>query len=248
VTVAAIQQEATRRGITRLVHFTPLRNLVHIATADGGLLSTAQLSAADRQAFNPQDLRRLDGHPDHISCSIQYPNAYYLRSKKTNAAGEDRLFPDWVGIYIDPKHLWRDDTLLCTHNASGYGGTAVSFGAETFTDMFADRVQAPRNTWVRAKQPDFTPTDAQAEVLVHRQVPRSDILGLAVQTEDQARDTFARLRQLGAPVADMPIVIAPSFWTPMSLASDLGRGILPVEVPWHPPADERHDGAPGHAD
>jgi len=246
MTTEAIKTEAELRGITRLAHLTPLRNLVHIVTSDDGLLSTTQLTAAERQAFNQEDLVRLDGHPDHISCSVQYPNAYYLRSKRRDATGEARLFPDWVCIYLVPEHLWRDDTLFCTHNASGFGGARVSSGAETFSAMFADEVQAPQRNWTRDRHPDFTPTDAQAEVLVRRQVPRDGILGLAVETEAQARDTYARLRQLGAPIQDMPIVIAPSYWTPTPLAVGLAQGVLPVETPWHPPTDEGPDGDPRH--
>ena len=64
-----------------------MRNLVHIATSDAGVLSTAVLSTAERQAFNQQDLDRRDGHPEHISCSIEYPNAYYLRAKRASASG-----------------------------------------------------------------------------------------------------------------------------------------------------------------
>ena len=238
MTVEDIRREASRRGITRICHFTPLRNLVHIAAGGEGLLSTAQLTAAERREFNPQDRDRLDGYPDHISCSIQYPNAYYVLNKRRDARGEERLFPRWVCLFIAAHHLWRPDTLLCPHNAAGWRGANVAGGAETFAALFADEVIAPRNTWTRRHHPDAYPTDAQAEVLIYRRVPFADITGLAVEDADQAADTYAVLRQLGAPIVGKSVVIAPDFYAPAQLAARLARGQLPVESPWHAPVDD----------
>src|ERR1700722_3216987 len=100
----SILQQATQRGVTRLCHLTPLRNLVHIATT-GALLSTAELTADERAAFDQQDLKRLDGHPDHICCSVQYPNIWYLRRKRWDATPLQKLFPAWVCLLIDPAYL-----------------------------------------------------------------------------------------------------------------------------------------------
>jgi len=230
----AIQAEAERRGISRLTHFTPLRNLVHIATSDDGLLSTKALTDEERSAFNPQDLERLDGFPDHISCSIEHPNAYYLRRKRTEARGEERIFPDWVCLLIAPGHLWRDSTLLCPHNAAGRCGVNVGSGIECFKSLFAANVDAPQGVWTRARQPACCPTDAQAEVLVHRQIPPTDILGIAVESEAQAGDTYARLLQLEAPVEELPILVCPDFYSPTVLANGLRIGRRPVEQEWHP--------------
>ncbi|MGB7684857.1 MAG: hypothetical protein WBL45_03655 [Solirubrobacterales bacterium] len=120
--VEAIRTEAERREISRLAHFTPTRNLVHIVTSSDGLKSTTMMSEEERSEFNQQDLQRLDRHPDHISCTIEYPNSYYYRKKRRSARGEERLFPNWVCLLLLPKHLWRETTLLCPHNAAGWGG------------------------------------------------------------------------------------------------------------------------------
>lgn len=230
----AIRGEAERRGISRLAHFTPLRNLVHIATSDDGLLSTKALTEEERSAFNPQDLERLDGFPDHISCSIEYPNAYYLRRKRKDARGEERIFPDWVCLLIASSHLWRDSTLLCPHNAAGRRGVDVGSGIECFKSLFAEEVDAPQRVWTRERQPLCCPTDAQAEVLVHRQIPPRDILGIAVESEAQAGNTYAVLRQLEAPVEELPILICPDFYSPTTLALGLQANRRPVERDWHP--------------
>jgi hypothetical protein len=227
-----IREEAERREISRLAHFTPLRNLVHIA-AGKGLSSTKQMLVAERAEFNQQDLQRLDGYPDHICCSIEYPNAYYLRQKRRGARGEDRIFPDWVCLLIDPHHLWQETTRFCRHNAAGALGANVKGGADCFATLFADEVEAPRDTWKRGNQPDCCPTDMQAEVLVHRHIPLSDVQAIAVQSEDQAGDVYARLRQLGAPVDELPLIVAADFYRPYELAATLRSGQRPVESSWH---------------
>lgn len=79
-----IEEEATRRNITRLCHLTPFRNLLHIASGSG-LRSVADLSNDERAVFDQQDLERYDNHPDHISCSIEYPNVWYLRRRRWDA-------------------------------------------------------------------------------------------------------------------------------------------------------------------
>jgi hypothetical protein len=235
--VEAIRREAKRRKISRLAHFTPLRNLVHIATG-AGLLSTKYMTEQERSAFNQQDLKRLDGYPDHISCSIEYPNAYYVRRKRKEARGEERIFPDWVCLLLVPHHLWRGSTLFCPHNAAGGMGAAVQAGFDCFLGMFADEVEAPQRTWDRADQPECSPTDAQAEVLIHRHVPLADVLAVAVETDAQAGHTYGVLDQLEAPVEDLPIIVAPAFYAPTLLAIELSRGRRPVETAWHPPSGE----------
>ncbi len=234
--VEAIRAEAERREISRLAHFTPTRNLVHIASGDG-LKSTTMLEEEERAEFNPMDLVRLDGYPDHISCTIEYPNAYYFKKKQEGARGEQRIFPNWVCLLLSPKQLWAESTLLCPHNAAGWGGTKVSGGLTCFMSMFADEVEAPRDTWIRRKQPACCPTDAQAEVLVHRQVPLREVLGIVVESASQAADTYAILGQLGAPVGDLPLFVSPDFFLPRRLAGGLRAGRRPVEEAWHPPAN-----------
>jgi hypothetical protein len=237
--IEAIRVEAQRRGITRLAHFTPLRNLVHIATGDG-LLSTKYLAEHERSSFTVQDLERLDGYPDHISCSIEYPNAYYVRNKRRDARGEARIFPDWVCLLLDPSHLWRDTTLLCPHNAAGMRGANVAGGADAFRSMFADVVDAPQRRWHRSRQPACSPTDAQAEVLVHRAVPFDDLQAVAVESAAQAGDVWARLKQIGAPVERLAFLVAPAFFAATDLAVGLSQGRRPVESTWHPPGDGAH--------
>jgi hypothetical protein len=240
-----IREEAGERQISRLAHFTPLRNLVHIATDDEGLRSTLSLEADERAAFNQQDLERLDGYPDHISCAIQFPNAYYLRKKRRDARGVDRIFPRWVCLLIEPHHLWKETTLLCPHNAAGRNGVNVASGIEHFRSMFAAEVEAPQGTWKRQHQPKSCPTDAQAEVLVYRRIPLADIQAIAVEDSGQAADTYEVLKQLNAPVESLPLIVCPDFYEPTGLALGLAAGRMPVEVPWHSASDEESEATDG---
>lgn len=50
----------TERNITRLCHFTPARNLAHIAAGRVGILSTASLEDNERAAYNQTDIQRLE--------------------------------------------------------------------------------------------------------------------------------------------------------------------------------------------
>lgn len=228
-----VRQEAIRCHVSRLCHLTPFRNLVHIATG-GGLLSATQLSTTERQVFNQQDLLRLDQHPDHISCSIEFPNAWYLRQRRRSARGAERLFPDWVCLCIEPHHLWRDDTLFCPRNAASGSGRFIGVGVDAFMSLYADRVEgAGGQTFIRGRRESACPTDEQAEILIYRRIPLDDLQQIVVADESQAKRVFVGLEQLGVPADRLHYSICPEFFDPTSLASLLRRGLRPTELRWN---------------
>ena len=223
--IAAIRVKALRRGITRLCHFTPSRNLVHIVTDPQGLLATQSLTADERAVFNPTDLARFDGHRDHVCCSVQYPNAWYFR----NARGKDAIFRDWVVLLLEPRHLWAHGTKFCPRNAAAAGGRLVAEGLETFEAMFAPEVVgAYGKTYARgpSRLPSI-PTDDQAEVLIPDRVARGDVLAIVVVDESQAKREIARLQTLDERVPR--VLIAPEFFDAHRLSSMLRRGVSPKE-------------------
>ncbi len=212
---AEVRAAALERTITRLCHLTPSRNVVHILTGGDGLLSTAALQQTERREFHQQDLQRLDGYPDHISCSIEYPNAWYLRRRLQSVAGEARLFSDWVVLTIKPDYLWADETLFCPRNAAAANGRLVEAG------------------YVRtAARPDSCPTDEQAEVLIHRRVDPDDITGIVVFDAAQAAREWVRLTQLGVAPEKIRLIGSPPFFQPYVLKGLLERGERPVEREW----------------
>ena len=218
--IAAIRDRANQRGVTRLCHFTPSRNLGHIAADRTGVLSSARLETDERRVFNPTDRERLDGFPDHVSCSIQYPNAWYFRK----ARQKDQLFRDWVVLLIRPHYLWHSGTKFCPRNAAAGGGEDVAEGLAAFESMYAPSVRGARGITYRRLllHPSWLPTDEQAEVLIPDMVEHDDLLGVAVADEEQGRLEARRLVYFG--VEPPPIHVAPDFFDPYALSTNLRNG------------------------
>lgn len=237
---ADVRSVALDREISRICHLTPSRNLVHIATGGDGLLSTQTLQQAEKREFHQQDIERLDGYPDHISCSIEYPNGWYLRSRRRSITNEDRLFSDWVVLTIKPDYLWQDDTLFCPRNAAAQGGRLVQAGVGAFEGLFADRIRgAYDQDYVRTPQrPRACPTDEQAEVLIHGRIAFENVLSIVTYDEAQARREYVRLTQLQVRPEQIELTVCPQFFEPYPLSGLLRRGDRPVEHEWDHGADD----------
>ena len=231
-TMEAIRTEAARRVITRLCHFTPSRNLGHIAQDPRGILASRHLAESEKAVFNPTDSARLDGFPGHVCCSIQYPNAWYFRK----ARDQERLFEDWVVLLIDPHYLWHTGTKFCPRNAAAGHGRLVGDGVDAFEGLFAETVEG-RWTFRRGpRHPSFLPTDEQAEVLIPDCVERRDVIGIAVRDEAQAKRELARLELLGR--RSPSLAMAPDFFEPHRLSELLRAGRIPVEREYPPGVDD----------
>lgn len=204
-----IQDQAQLRGIRRICHFTPSRNLQHIAAGGHGILSTKLLTESERSAFNPTDLLRLDNHTGHICCSIEYPNAWYFDRARTNEV----LFPGWVVLMIRPDPLWQEGTLFSPRNAAAAGGGYLRSGVDGFNALFADRVSGTGGqTFMRSpKHPPACPTDQQAEVLVADRIKMDDIVAVGVPDLDQAKRERVGLRTNGLDPDAFKFVVAPHF-------------------------------------
>ncbi len=228
-----IRTRALRRGITRLCHFTPSRNLAHIASDRQGILATRHLETDERSVLNPTDRERLDGHPDHVCCSIQYPNAWYFRT----ARKKEQLFRDWVVLLIESHYLWRRGTKFCPRNAAAARGQLVGEGTQAFNALFAEVVEGVQRYQRGPNRPDFLPTDEQAEVLVPDRILRNDVQGVAVRDDTQAANEVARMEQLGV---DVPrFVVVPEFFDAYRLSGMLRTGRIPNEIEYQ--RGEAHD-------
>ena len=225
-----IREKVTTRQITRLCHFTPSRNLLHIASDPNGILSTARLRTDEKAVFNATDIVRYDGFPDHVCCSIQYPNAWYFRTARNN----ENLFADWVVLFIKPDHLWAPGTKFSERNAAANRGTRVAEGGDAFDSMFRSEVPGAYGRVFNrtSNHPSWLPTDEQAEVLIPDRVAREDILGVAVADESQAKREISRLKLMRAVIP--PIFVAPDFFRPDRLSTQLRRGTVPHETLFHP--------------
>lgn len=227
-----IKEEVKRRGITRLCHFTPSRNLIHIASGVTGILATRKLEEEERKLYTPTDLLRLDGHQGYISCSVEYPNAWYF----DKARGKDVLFRDWVVLLIKPKYLWADGTKFCARNAAGACGAEIAEGEAAFDAMFAASVRgAGGRTFTRSSSHlPCCPTDEQAEVMIADQVPLDDVLAVVVSSETQAKNELARFRAVGVAADRFRLIVAPIFFDKWALSNCIRSGTRPTESSWTP--------------
>src|SRR5713101_5854901 len=169
---ASIKAEAQRRGITRLCHFTPSRNLGQILIGNVGILATKKLGEDERSVYAPNDLQRMDGFVDHICCTIEYPNAWFFEQ----ARAKEILFKDWVILFIHSRYLWSKGIRFCHRNAAASFGADVAEGDAAFQRMFVQRTVGARGlTFFRtAGRLASCPTDEQAEVLVPDTISMAD--------------------------------------------------------------------------
>lgn len=222
-TIEAIKREAERRGITRLCHFTPSRNLVHILTGETGILATKNLKTSERSIFTSTDLQRLDRHQEYICCSIEYPNVFYFNTAKSR----DKLFKDWVVLFIKREYLWLAGTKFCPRNAASGSGSYISEGEKAFLEMF-DQSVGRFSRW--SKHLISCPTDIQAEVLVPDTIAIEDILAIAVPTQEQAKNEIARLRWVGESENRFKFVVAPDLFDRNKLPNSIRNGKRPTEI------------------
>lgn len=227
-----IQAEAERRGITRLCHFTPTKNLVHILTGDQGLVPRARLEADASNPFSPTDPERFDGYLGHHACTVEYPNLWYFDKAKSR----DVIFRDWVLLLIKRDYLWSPGTRFCPHNAALHGGRDVAEGDAAFRAMFAASITGSGGVTRQrsARHLPCSPTDDQAEMLVPGIVPLSDVMGMVVPSTESAEEHWARMVLLGTTDLAIPFVVAPVLFDKYALRSAIVAGKRPEEVLWHP--------------
>lgn len=181
-----IRNEVQRRGISRVCHLTQSRKLPHILKHLDGIYSVDWLKQNAPDLFDANDKQRMDGLPDHISCSVEYPNVWYLK----NATAREELFKEWVVLLIKPEVLWREHNRFCIRNCGAMRGNLVKEGYTGFVEMFQNEVSGaggrvfPRTTQMLT----CCPTDGQAEAMIHRQIPRDMIFGIAIPDKKRAED------------------------------------------------------------
>jgi ssDNA thymidine ADP-ribosyltransferase, DarT len=225
---SSIKTEAQLRGITRLCHFTPSRNLGHIASSSDGVRSSSALRSDQSACFTATDTKRIDGYTGHISCSIEYPNAWYL----SKAEALEPLFKDWVVLFVAPHYIWHPATHYCPRNAAANSGGQVVGSLSGFQSLFAQSIAgAYGKTNTRGtKHLTCSPTDDQAEVLVGTNITSSDILGVAVRDVVQAKNEIVRLRLAGIPGNPFQFIIAPTLFNKYELSCSIRAGKRPVEL------------------
>ena len=170
-----IQRICQERGITTLVHFTRIENLLNILHA--GLLDHQSLLEKHGQQFDPNDKQRLDGHKEAICLSISFPN-YQLFSKFSWSDNDGQPnYSGWVVLLLDTKVLWELDCAFCQENAASNAVRYIPLEERKKPDalkgMFVDVCRDTKgNVYQRQSLqiPNDYPTHPQAEVLVFDQI------------------------------------------------------------------------------
>jgi hypothetical protein len=220
-----IKTAAKKAGITRLCHFTQARTFFKIAQGKAGILSSAELAQNSADIYKPTDSLRLDGLKDHVCCSIEFPNTYYLKK----ARERDRVFRDWVVLLINPVYLWQSRTKFCAVNAATGGGAFIREGYSAFRELF---VATPNGSRVSrsSKHRNDCPTDIQAEVLVPDRINIADIAGVCFESEQQARDTRACLKVGSVGDKLPPLFVCPQFFDVLAIRSVVRDGVALLET------------------
>jgi hypothetical protein len=221
---ARTQAEIERRAITRACHFTPFRSVLHILEI-GALLSARRMHAQHHDVFKQTDPLRLDQMLDHLSCSIEYPNVYYLDIVERRPG----IYKDTAVLLIDPIVLAYRSTHFCFRNSASMVGTIPGF--EGFASVFAETVQS-KNVWSRtARHPLWLPTDLQAEVHVENEIPLELVRGIAVRDKTRAKRLLAQVS--GAKLRlNLPLYVAPGLYSSSAVNGLRGGGARPSEEPF----------------
>ncbi|WP_437112139.1 DarT ssDNA thymidine ADP-ribosyltransferase family protein [Streptomyces sp. enrichment culture] len=229
----AVRSALQASGATRLAHFTPARNLLHILR-DGAIRSSKDLADSAPDHFDPTDRLRFDKNPDKVCCTFQYPNGYYLAQARNKS--DFINYPDWVCLFLDIDLILRPGTLFAPCNAASQGGAFLKPGASSLADCFAPQ----SGGWSRGpRHAAGAATNLQAEALIPGPIELSCIRGIAVPSDDAASTEFARLEMFGFNTRQFSWIVAPVLFDRDQLSASVRFGRSILETPWTPRTTER---------
>lgn len=209
------------RGVSRLCHFTKFQSFTHIITSDHGILASSSIRSDTK---NVTDTARYDGELDYICCSVEYPNSWFL--KKAIQNDSDKIFKEWVALYINLDILNHRVAKFCPCNASKASGAYIEKQMENLDSIFAASVSTfpyPRSSKMIAA----CPTDGQAEILIKGSIPEDYIIGIAVGNLDIAGRIHAMFKLYE--IKPIPIYMAPDVLT-TSWSNMIKNGRRPCET------------------
>lgn len=182
-------------------------------------------------AAHRNDPQSIPGWEDAISCSIEYPNAWYWRQVRDRHPN----YKDWVALLIDSVVLGSSETGFCRRNAAA-ADAHIARGIGAFRAMYEEETVGARGVTFRrgASRLPACPTDDQAEVLIRGGVPWSRVFAVVVETPAQAATEHARLEVAGAVWDGVKWVVCPEFFQPTRLSGMIRRGERPEETLWKP--------------
>lgn len=206
-------------GVTRLCHFTKFQNLTHIITSEDGILASG---AIRQDTKHVNDTARYDGELNCVCCSVQYPNSWFLNTAIQK--NTDKIFDDWIVMYINLDVLNYRNAKFCPCNASKSKGAYINSNIENIASIFEPVVSGFSRT---SEMLSCCPTNGQAEILIENDIPRKYIDGIAVGNENIAARVYAMLKIYEMEYINLYIApdVLTTNWSPM-----IKRGCLPQEV------------------
>ena len=194
----AISEFAQKRGISRLVHFTPFLNLCGMFNL-GGIWPRTRIAEYARDNGDEDimayiewnDTLRLDGRKDCINLSIQRINSFLFARFKNYPYGTP-----WCILEINPVCLQHKGVLFTVANAAAKGvrlyGTHE--GIVGLQKLYDNQIYDGKRIHVRTNTtPANCPTSIQAEVLYPGQIGLALVDGLVFATKDDAAQARAML-------------------------------------------------------
>ena len=182
--------EVARRGITSLVHFLPIKNLIGVLD-NRRLLCRKKLPDYERLRYvlSPNVSRQWDKDwTGYVSLSIERINLDFLNASRIiRRDGDNR----WCILEFDPVILAHQGVSFATTN-NIYPSVVRDTGINGFSQLFASTVngkRAQKITRTKSHRESWT-TDRQAEVLYPNAVD-CHYLNRIVTESEQDSDTVA---------------------------------------------------------
>ena len=192
-----LHEEIKRRGITRVVHITPVQNLKLILQNPHGLVASAYINNKDVKI---NDHERWDRHTGFVCCSLEYPNYYYYERVSKPILEEPS---PWVVLEIDPEVICRNETRFCPTNAAFSKGAYVNKGFDWFQQLFREDTYTSVTMFGKRTKttsrvdgmPENLPTDIQAEIMPFKNVPLDNISAILFNDMEVLEQTKAELEE-----------------------------------------------------
>ena len=200
-----IRATCEARGISTLLHFTCVSNLLSIKNR--GLAAVSVLDKENVE-FDRNDAERFDLLRSWISLSISFPNYKLFYKLQCDNPGKQ-----FAVIAISSKILWELDCLFCPYNAAarsmvGLEKTILKH-SECFEHLFYRKPAFSNISGDSHEIPQNYPTDPQAEVLVYKRIGLPYIQAVNFQSQNLA-EKFAT----AIPEWSDRIKIAPAYFMP----------------------------------
>ena len=210
-----------QRGISRLVHFTPLNNLFSIIEMQAVVARDRVLRIAKERAdqflldyVNFNDSVRLDGRTSYINLSIEHPNTTLFSRFRERYT----ICDVWCVLQLVPQCLGLPGALYCVGNAASSRVRSCGTGAtiDHLLALFADKVvtgnQYGQRTLTRVNLAACYPTDPQAEVLVPGEIDLSLVKSVAFEDEQSMRRAASALALISPNLLKPDFAICPELF------------------------------------